>query len=110
MSATYPLILFCTTVALQLFTVWYGHRLLHAFCDRFPTVAQREIPYAFDRWFAHPEKGIFFFRRRAAEVVRADPTLSRLRRRFIVLSVLSVAFPVSGFLALFIFAVIMAQK
>ena len=110
MSATYPFILFCTTIALWWFTVWYAHRLLHAFCDRFPLVAQREIPYAFDRWFAHPEKAIFFFRRRAAEVTSADPALSRQRKRFIGLSVASVVFPLLWFVPLFIFAVIMSHK
>jgi len=100
MSGIIPLILFCTTAALW-FIIWlYAHRLLHRFCARFPAVAQREIPYAFDRWFAHPEKAIFFFRQRAAEVLRDDPSLWRQRRSFILLSVLSVLIPVFGFLAI----------
>jgi hypothetical protein len=110
MSAIYPFILLFATWTLWGITVWYSHRLLHAFCDRFPSVAQREIPYAFDRGFAHPEKAIFFFRRRAAEVTGADPTLSRQRRRFIGLAVASVVFPVLWFAPLFIFAVIMSHK
>jgi hypothetical protein len=109
MSAIYPAILCGMTVALWWFTVWYAHRLLHAFCDRFPLIAQQEIPYAHDR-FAHPEKAIFFFRRRAAEVTSTDPTLSRQRKRFIGLSVASVIFPLLWFVPLFIFAIIMSHK
>jgi hypothetical protein len=106
----YPFTLFCATGALWFVTWLYAHRLLHRFCARFPEVAQREIPYAFDRSCAHPEKAIFFFRRRAAEVIRADPALWRERRRFIALSLLSVVFPLLWFLPLFVFAVIMSQK
>jgi hypothetical protein len=100
MSGIYPLTWFCTTGAIWFVTWLYAHRLLHRFCARFPAVAQREIPYAFDRGFAHPEKAIFFFRRRAAEVVRDDPALWRQRQRFIFLSFLSVLIPVLGFLAI----------
>ena len=110
MSGVYPFILFCATGVLWFVTWLYGHRLLHGFCARFPEDAQREIPYAFDRWFAHPEKAIFFFRRRAAEVIRAGPALWRERKRFIALSLLSVAFPLVWFLPLFVFAVVMSQK
>ena len=100
MSSIYLFTLFCTTAALWFITWLYAHRLLHSFCARFPVVAQREIPYAFDRWFAHPEKAIFFFRRRAAEILRNDPSLWRQRRTFIFLSVLSVLIPVLGVLTI----------
>jgi hypothetical protein len=91
-------------------TVWYSHRLGHAFCDGFPAVAAREIPFAFDRWFAHPEKAIFFFRRRAAEIIRTDPGLWCMRKRFIALSVASLVFPLCWFIPLFIYAVVMAKR
>src|SRR5215204_2709120 len=104
MSGIYPFALFCVTGFLWFVTWLCAHRLLHAFCDRFPLVAQREIPYAFDRGFAHPEKGIFFFRRRAAEVLRGDPLLWRQRQRFILLSTLSLLIPVLGFVSIGIVA------
>jgi hypothetical protein len=100
MSGIYPFTLFCTTAVVWFVTWLYAHRLLHRFCARFPTVAQQEIPYAFDRGFAHPEKAIFFFRRRAAEVVRDDPSLWQQRRRFILLTVLSMLIPALGFLTI----------
>jgi hypothetical protein len=110
MSGTYPFLLFCATVGLWFTTVWYSHRLLHAFCRRFPAEAQREIPYAFDRYIRHPEKGIFFFRHRAAEILRADAVLWRQRQRFIVLSVLSVVVPVLGFISICVVAIIETHR
>jgi len=110
MNGIYPFALFCTTGALWLLTWLYAHRLLHRFCARFPDIAQQEIPYAFDRWFAHPEKAIFFFRHRAAEVVRDDPSLSRERGRFMLLAVLSVLIPVLGFLSIGVVAIVQTQK
>lgn len=100
MSGIYPFALFCVTGLIWFVTWLCAHRLLHAFCDRFPSVAQREIPYAFDRGVAHPEKGIFFFRRRAAEVLRGDPLLWRQWQRFILLSALSVLIPMLGFVSI----------
>jgi hypothetical protein len=110
MCGIYPFTLFCATAAIWFATWLYAHRLFHRFCARFPAVAQQEIPYAFDRWFAHPEKAIFFFRRRAAEVVRDDPLLSLQRRRFILLSLFSVLIPVLGFLAIGVVAFIETDR
>jgi hypothetical protein len=110
MSSIYPFALFCVTGLLWFVTWLCAHRLLHAFCDRLPLVAQREIPYAFDRGFAHPEKGIFFFRRRAAEILRGDPILWRQRKRFILLSALSVLIPVLGFVSIGIVAFMETHK
>jgi hypothetical protein len=109
MSVIYPAILGCMTVALWWFTVWYAHRFLRAFCNRFLLVAHQEIPYAFDR-FAHLEKAIYSFRRTAAEVTSVDPTSPRQRKRFTGLSVALLVFPLLWFLPLFIFAVIMSHK
>jgi hypothetical protein len=109
-SGVLPFTLFCTTTALWMITVWYSHRLGHRFCERFPLVAQREIPYAFDRGLAHPEKAMFFFRRKAGEAMRDDPALCRQRKVFITLSILSLAVPVAGFLPMFVYAAIMSQR
>ena len=110
MSGIYPITLFCVTGLLWLVTWLAAHRLLHAFCDRFPLVAQREIPHAFDRGFAHPEKGMFFFRRRAVEILRADPLLWRQRQRFIFLFALSLLIPVLGFVSIGVIAFIETHK
>src|SRR5689334_17346776 len=110
MNGIYPFTLFCITGALWFVTWLCAHHLLHGFCTRFPAVAQREIPYAFDRWFPHPEKAIFFFRRRAAEVVRDDPSLWRQRQRLILLSVLSVLIPALGFLTIGVIALMETQR
>ncbi len=110
MSGIYPFALFCVTGLLWFVTWLCAHRLLHAFCERFPSVAQREIPYAFDRGFAHPEKGIFFFRRRAADVLRGDPLLWRQRQRFIFLAALSLLIPMLGFLSIGVIAFVESYK
>ena len=109
MSAIYSLILFFATGVVWFLMALQNSRLLCAFRERYPQIAQQEIPYVFDTW-RHPEKTLFFFRRRAAELLRADTTLWRERRRFIILSVLSVLVPVLGFLPLFIYAVIMSKR
>lgn len=109
-SGIIPFTVFCATGVLWFATWLYAHRLLHSFCRRFPSEAQREIPYAFDRWVAHPEKALFFFRRSAAEIVRADLALWRQRRRFVILSVCSVIFPVACFLPMFVYAIAMSRK
>jgi hypothetical protein len=109
MNGFYPFALFCTTGAVYLLTWVYAHRLLHRFCARFPDVAQQEIPYAFERW-AHPEKAMFFFRRRAAEVVAQDPSIRRLRQRFIFLSILSLFITVGGFLCIGAIGLLEARK
>jgi len=104
MSGIYPFALFCVTGLLWFATWLSARRLLHAFCDRLPLVAQREIPYAFDRGFAHPEKCIYFFRSRAAAALRSDTLLWRQRQRFILLSTLSVLIPVLGFVSIAVVA------
>jgi hypothetical protein len=109
MSAIYPVILFFATGLVWVLMAWQNSRLLCAFRERFPQIAQREIPYVFDYW-RHPEKTFFFYRRRAVEILREDPALWRERRRFIILSVLSVAVPVLGFASICIYALIMSQR
>ncbi len=97
MSGVYPIALLTTTMTVWLMTSVCAHRLLRRFCDRFPAIAEKEIRFAFDPWIRHPEKLIFFFRRRAAELMRADPLLLRSRQRLIGLCVLSALVPLVGF-------------
>ena len=110
MSGIYPFALICIT-GLVWFVTWLcGHRLLIAFCDRFPLIAQREIPYAHDHGWAHPEKGIFFFRRKAAEILRGDPLLWRQRQRFLLLCAFSVLIPVLGFVSIGVVAFMQTHR
>jgi hypothetical protein len=75
----------CIATALQ------NGRLLRMFRERYPQIAQREIPYVFDNW-RHPEKAIFFFRKRAVEILRPDPSLWRERQRFVLLTFITLGF------------------
>jgi hypothetical protein len=110
MSSVDPFALFCVTGAVWCVTCLCASRLLCAFRERFPSVAAREIPYAFDRWFNHPEKTVFFFRRRAAEVLRGDPLLWRLRQRLMLLYFLSILIPLLGFMSIGIVAFLETHK
>ena len=58
----------------------------------------------------HPEKAIFFFRRRAAQILRADAVLWKQRQRFLFLMTLSVLVPVIGFLSICVVAYIETRK
>ncbi|HEX8371563.1 MAG TPA: hypothetical protein VF585_02190 [Chthoniobacterales bacterium] len=106
----YPVTLSLVIALLWLATWLSAHQLLYAFGSRFPLVAGKEIPHACNRALAHPEKVIFFFRRRAAEVLREDPLLWRQRQRFILLSVLSALAPVLGFVSLGIVALVKSHR
>jgi hypothetical protein len=107
MSAIYPVVLFFATGFVWVLTAMQNSRLVRMFWQRLPLIAQRELPGTLDR---HPEKIFFFFRHRAVEALRGDAVLWRKRRRFIILSVLSVLVPVLGFLPGFLYAVIMSQR
>jgi hypothetical protein len=100
---------FIGTGLLWAFTVVYGSRIFHEFRRRYPDVAAREIPYAFDI-MAHPEKALFFFRRKSVEVLRPDPEMWPMRQRFVLLSVLSLSLPPLGFFPLFFFAVLRVSQ
>ena len=102
--------LFAATGAIWLAWVIDGHLLLHRFVARFPEIADREIPHASDRGMAHPEKALFFYRKKAAEILSADPALARHRRRFIRLTMLAVLFPVLAFSALCLTAAMMNRS
>jgi hypothetical protein len=101
----YPLMLFVVTSLLWASTVFYSSRIFRTFRKQYPDVAAREIPFAFDT-SAHPEKALFFFRRKAVEWLRRDPVLWPMRQRFVALTVLSLLIPPLGFLPGFIYAVI----
>jgi hypothetical protein len=91
MSSIWPISAMCVWMALCIATVIQNSRLLRMFRERYPQIAQREIPFVFDNW-RHPEKAIFFFRKRAVDILRPDPDLWRERQRFVALVVATLGF------------------
>jgi hypothetical protein len=76
-----------------------SQRLLHQFKQAYPDLAEREIPRVFEG-VRHPEQFLYFYRRRAAQVLKDDPRLLRLRRRLVVLTWLAVTLPIPTLIAL----------
>jgi len=107
MNAIYPLILFFTTGLVWFLMAWQNSRLVHLFWQRLPHIAQQELPGTLDR---HPEKTMFFFRRRAVEVLRSDAVLWQQRQRFLFLFALSVLVPVLGFASIGIVAYVQSHQ
>ncbi len=101
-----PLIAMGVWAALIIATSVQGGRLLRLFSQRYPQVAQKEIPYAFDNW-RHPEKALFWFRRRAIEVLRNDPELWPERQLYVRLVIATLGFWVAGGLAIVILGIIL---
>lgn len=93
-------------MALILTTAIQNRRLLRLFRERYPQVAQKEIPFVFDNW-RHPEKAIYFFRKRTVETLRADPQLWRERQRFVALVFATVGFWLAGAVTICILGVLL---
>jgi hypothetical protein len=89
----YPIILMFVVMLEWVFISRHHGKLVETFWDRLPKVAAQELPGTLDR---HPEKFIFFFRRRAADVLRGDEVLWKMRQRLLLWVVLSVLTPVVG--------------
>jgi hypothetical protein len=99
----YPIILIFVVMLVWVFTVRQNGKLVKAFWERLPKVAAQELPGTLD---LHPEKFIFFFRRRAADVLREDQVLWKMRQLLVLWVVLSLLTPVLGMLPLLILAVL----
>lgn len=78
--------------AVWLATWIQGHRLLYRFQFKYREKALAEIPHAFEA-FAHPEKLIYFLRRRTRAFLRADAELAPLSKQVWVLVILSIGIP-----------------
>lgn len=89
-------------------TVIQNTRLLRLFRERYPQIAQREIPYVFDKR-RHPEKAIYFFRKWAVGTLRADPHLWRERQRFVALVIATAAFWLAGGVAICILGILLTN-
>ena len=98
----YPIILTSVVMLVWIITGRQNAKLLKAFWDRLPKAAARELPGTLD---PHPEKFIFFFRRRAAEVLGGDEVLWKMRQRLVLWVVLSILTPILGILPLLVLAV-----
>ena len=101
MSPLLPLLVMCVWMILCVVTVIQNERLLKMFRERYPQLARQEIPWVFDNW-SHPEKAIFFFRKRAIDILRTDPILWRERQRFVVLTIVTVGFWVTWGVVMYI--------
>ena len=98
----YPIILMFVIMLVWVFTARQNGKLVQAFWERLPKVAAQELPGTLD---LHPEKFFFFFRRRAAEVLRGDEVLWKMRQHLLLWVVLSLLTPVLGMLPLLILTV-----
>jgi hypothetical protein len=73
-----------------------SHRLFYKFRKRHPEIAAQEIPFAFD-FMAHPDKFLFFFKKRSLPILKSDPVIWTLRQQVKTLAILSLAVPFTGF-------------
>ncbi len=103
----YPVILMLATGFVWIVAARKGSRLIEAFWQRLPHVVQQELDSVVGRSIKNT---LFPFRHRAAEVLRGDELLWKLRQRFLFWAMLSLIVPVLGFLPLFVFAVIMSHR
>jgi hypothetical protein len=69
-----------------------SHRLFYKFREKYPDIAERDIPHAFETR-ENPEKLFYFSRRKSAEVLRDDPELWGLRQQVRLLTILSIIVP-----------------
>lgn len=93
MSEVYPLLALILAVWLACFI--QSHRLFYKFRAKYPQIAQRDIPHAFQTC-EHPEKLLYFFRRKSWEVLRSNPELWGLRQQVLFLTILSLLIPPVG--------------
>lgn len=94
MSEVYPLLTLIVVVWIACFI--QSHRLFYKFRAKYPDIAKREIPHAFETR-ENPEKLLYFLRRKSLEVLRSDPELRGLRQQVKFLAILSVIVPPVGF-------------
>jgi hypothetical protein len=91
----YPDVLMIATASVWIWTARRCNRLIEAFRQRLPQVAERELDSVVGRSI---KNSIFPFRHRAALVLRGDDVLWKLRQRFLFWAAMSVAVPMLGFI------------
>lgn len=84
MSDLWPDLVMCIWALLCIATVFQGSRLLRRFRKRYPAIAARELPMAWNN-LADPRRVAFFLGKRAVEVLRPLPDIWRERQLFVTL-------------------------
>lgn len=100
MNAVVPVAVILLTGFTWALALYRHHRLFRSFIAKYPTIAQRDIPFALTSSTAHPEKLFYFFRRRSREFLKRDPQLWRLTKQFLICYAFAVLVPLftCGFL------------
>ncbi len=101
--------LFLLICGVWLATIVQSHRLFYRFRKKHPELAMSDIPHAFEP-NPHPEKFLYFFRRKSLELLRGDATLWPLRQQVKTLVILSGVVPALGFLALAALGMFLATR
>jgi hypothetical protein len=81
----------CIWLILLIALMLQSRRLLNMLRDRYPQIAAQEVPEVLQHG-RHPEKAIFFFRKRAVVALRPHPDIWRERQRYVGLVIVMLAF------------------
>jgi hypothetical protein len=104
MTDLYPLLSLGLIGCIWLAAFIQGARLYRTFLHKYPDVASKSIPFAFDE-LNHPEKLLFFFRRTSLTLLKSDVELWKLRQQMVFLLCLSLIVPLLCFAILGIVAI-----
>jgi len=96
----------CAWIVLVAGTVLQNIRLLRVFRDRYPQLAQKELPAVFGN-YRDPEKAIYFFRKRAIAALRPHPDLWRERQRFVTLVIATIGYWLIGVVTILILGILL---
>ena len=83
------LIIFLLISTIWFSTAFQSWRLFERFCSKYPDDAAKYLYQG----IRHPENALFFLRPSRAHLLRRDPELCRMRKRYIRLLILSVVAP-----------------
>jgi hypothetical protein len=108
MSEIWPILLMAVISMVWIMCAIDSHRLFYRFRAKYPDLARQHIPHAFDP-YAHPEKFIFFFRKRSKDILKCDDGLWALREKVKFLGILSIIVPPIGFVLLVLVAFLTVQ-
>jgi hypothetical protein len=95
-STYYPATFFVVVFGIWLTLFIQSHRLFYSFRAKYPEIAKRDIPYAFE-FSPSPEKFVYFFRHKSLDILQNDTELWSLRRQVTILTFLSIVVPPLGF-------------
>lgn len=105
-TVIYPITLLILT-GLVWVSLWVqSHRLLFKFRKKYPDIAKKDIPHAFDDAIRHPEKFLYFIRSKNRDVLSQDLEIASLTRQVLILFRLAILVPLIGFFVLLLFVVL----